>query len=67
MQEKIHFLEVNKQNKEAKALKKELDETFGEFWFTDRSAYYRAISSGFIDSLLAGGEPAPVVAEEFKP
>lgn len=46
---KIDELEIIKKNKEAKLLKKELKDTYGESWFTDKSPLFEAISTSYLN------------------
>ncbi len=49
--EKIYDFEVGNKKKEAKILKKELLNEFGEQWFTDKSPIFEAITTDKLDCL----------------
>jgi hypothetical protein len=51
----IYELEVLKKDREASIIKKELKETFGENYFTDKSPLYYGIETGILSLLPQQG------------
>jgi hypothetical protein len=56
----IELLKTAKDFGSASKIKKELIDTFGEFWFTNNSPLYRAIHTGVLEPLFNGMKPVPI-------